>query len=197
MNKRRVKIDGEEAGYAEVIPPGEGVKGGRSSRGRAAGAGNTAGGAGAQQQDPMMALISHIMDNLFRLPGTNVRFGVDPLIGLVPGVGDGAGALVSLFLIGMSARHGVPKIVLTRMGLNVILNTVGGLLPFGGDLFSVFFKSNAKNYALFQQHAGARRASTKGDWLFVGGLCAVVAGIVFSILFTFFFFLRWVFGSFW
>lgn len=172
MNRRRVKIDGKEEGYADAIPrPGE------------------------ESDEPWMALIAHIMDNLFRVPGTKVRFGMDPLIGLFPGVGDGAGAVVSLFLIGMSARHGVPRIVLVRMALNVILNTVGGLLPFGGDLFSFVFKSNARNYALFRQHSGPLRASTKGDWIFVGALCAIVLGVVFSVFFTVFMLLRWVFSS--
>jgi len=178
MTRRRVKIDGKEAGYADAVPPDP-----------------RASSPDGKIDEPWMALIAHIMDNLFRVPGTKLRFGIDPLIGLFPGVGDGAGAVVSLLLIGMSARHGVPRIVLVRMALNVILNTVGGLLPFGGDLFSFVFKSNARNYALFRQHSGPRRASTTGDWIFVGGLCAAVLGVVFCILFTVFMMVRWLFSG--
>jgi hypothetical protein len=157
--RRKVKIDGVEAGYAEAIPPrpfSEGLDSG----------------------DPWIRLISGLMDTAFRVPGTKVRFGVDPLIGLFPGIGDGAGAVVSVFLIGMSARYGLPKIVLARMALNALINGVIGTVPFAGDLFSVWFKSNAANYELLRKHAGPRRASTTWDWMFVGGLIgAVLLGI--------------------
>src|SRR5690242_9777983 len=119
QSQRKVKIDGVDAGYAKVIPPQEQE--------------------GAHSGDPWIRLIAGLMDTAFRLPGTNVRFGIDPLIGLFPGVGDGAGALVSVFLIAMSARYGIPKIVLARMALNALINGVVGTLPFAGDLFSFWF----------------------------------------------------------
>jgi len=150
---RKVRVDGKEAGYAEVIPPG-GV------------------------DDPLFAAVAKLMDTAFRLPGTDIRFGLDPIIGLFPGFGDGAGALVSVALIGMSARHGVPKIVLVRMALNVILNAVLGAIPAVGDIFSVFYRSNVRNYELFRQHAGPRRASTWRDWLFVCAVLAVILAVV-------------------
>lgn len=156
---RKVKVDGKEAGYAKVIPPD-------SSR------------PGDGIDDPLIRLIATVMDTAFKLPGTRFRFGLDPLIGFFPGVGDGASALVSVFLIGMSARHGVPKIVLARMALNVLFNAVFGAVPVAGDLFSFWFKSNALNYRLFQKHAGPRRASTAGDWLFIGGLIGGILGVL-------------------
>lgn len=154
---RKVKVNGKEAGYAEVLPP-------------------------EVAQDPVFEAVAKLMDTAFRFPGTDVRFGLDPLIGLLPGVGDGAGALVSVALIGMSARHGVPKIVLVRMALNVMLNAVLGAIPALGDLFSVFYRSNMRNYELFRQHAGPRRASTRGDWLFVGAVVAVILAVVFGAM---------------
>ncbi len=148
--QRKVRIDGKEAGYAEALPPGGGT------------------------EDPLIAFIAHLMDNAIRVPGTRWRVGLDPLLGLIPGVGDGTGALVSVALIGASVRYGVPKVVLVRMALNVMLNTVIGVIPGVGDVFSAWFKSNALNYRLLQKHGGARRASTLGDWLFVGGLIASI-----------------------
>ncbi|MEA3207988.1 MAG: hypothetical protein QOE70_1045 [Chthoniobacter sp.] len=132
--------------------------------------------------DPLLASIARLMDTVFTIPGTNIRFGLDPVLGLLPGFGDTAGALVSTFIILQSARHGVPKIVLARMALNVLLNTAIGTVPVLGDVFSVYFKSNAINYRLLQQHAGARRISTARDWMFVlallGGMFLVVTLII-------------------
>ncbi len=110
------------------------------------------------------------MDSMFIIPGTNIRFGLDALIGLFPGVGDAIGALIASMLIAQAARQGVPKIIVARMAGNVFINTAVGALPILGDVFSVFFKSNAKNYELLKQHAGKPRSSTFQDWLFVIGL---------------------------
>lgn len=164
MNARRkVRVDGREAGYASTQPPGDGAR---------------------RVDDPLIAWMAVLMDTAFHVPGTWFRFGLDPVLGLVPGVGDGTGALISVALIGASVRHGVPRIVLLRMALNVILNTVIGAIPLVGDLFSAWFKSNALNYQLLQKHGGARKASTRGDWLFVGGLIGgliLVWGVMFYV----------------
>ncbi|HEX8296367.1 MAG TPA: DUF4112 domain-containing protein [Chthoniobacteraceae bacterium] len=128
--------------------------------------------------DPLVAMIARLMDTAFVVPGTNIRFGLDALIGLIPGLGDTAGALVSTALILQSSRYGVPKIVLARMALNVLINTAAGSVPLLGDAFSVYFKSNARNYELLQRHSGPRRKSTSQDWLFVVGLIALMLLIV-------------------
>ncbi len=176
MNEaRRVRVDGREAGFAEVVRPG-----GKSV-----------------QDDAMIALAAQLMDSMFHLPGTRIRFGLDPLVGLIPGVGDGAGTLVSVAIIGMSARYRVPKIVLARMALNAAINGVIGTVPVAGDVFSVWFKSNQMNYDLLRKHAGRAGGSTRGDWLFVGGLIAAVVllvGLAFAWTIAFWIaFFRWVF----
>ena len=140
----------------EVIHPG-----GRH-RERATGA---AGG-----QDPLFALAAHVLDSLFTIPGTKVRFGLDPLLGLIPGLGDSSSTVLSVLLILRGARAGLPRVVLLRMAANVLINAGVGAIPVVGDAFSVWFKSNALNYALFEKHAGTARASTRVDWLFVGTL---------------------------
>ncbi|MEO7933368.1 MAG: DUF4112 domain-containing protein [Chthoniobacterales bacterium] len=132
--------------------------------------------------DPLFALIAKLMDNFFLVPGTNIRFGLDPIIGLIPGLGDTSGALISALLIVRGARAGLPRIVLTRMALNVLINTVGGTIPVLGDVFSVWFKSNQLNYALYQKHAGVTTNAAKTDWLFVIGLVAILLLVVGAII---------------
>ncbi len=130
------------------------------------------------KDDPWVALIAKLMDTAFVIPGTRIRFGLDPLIGLLPGLGDTASAMISGALIFQSARHGLPKVVLARMALNVLVNASVGAIPVLGDFFSVWFRSNALNYALLQKHAGTGRPSTRPDWIFVGALLAVlIAGL--------------------
>jgi len=136
---------------------------------------------GTLKDDPFIALIAKLMDSVFVIPGTNIRFGLDPIIGLIPALGTTASSFVSIVLIGLSARRGVPKIVLTRMAVNVLINAAMDAVPILGDALSIFFRSNARNYELLQKHAGTSRASTKGDWLFLAGLIAalfVVIGLI-------------------
>ena len=135
---------------------------------------------GSETSNELSSLIAKMMDTVFIIPGTNVRFGFDAIIGLFPGVGDGIGAIISSFLIAQGARSGVPRIVLARMAGNVLINTVVGAVPIFGDVFSVFFKSNLKNYDLLLKHGTRRAPSTSADWLFVSAL--LLALLVFVAL---------------
>jgi hypothetical protein len=120
--------------------------------------------------DPLVAFVARLMDSVFTVPGTRIRFGLDPIIGLLPGLGDTVSGLISLALIAQSARHGVPNIILARMAANAFLNSALGSVPVVGDIFSAYFKSNVKNYDLLRKHAGTRKTSTAKDWIFVVGL---------------------------
>ena len=135
-------------------------------------------GGDKQAVEPLFRWIALLMDNLVRVPGTKVRFGIDPLIGLIPGLGDTGSAMVSALALIQAARHGLPKIVLARMSVNILLNELIGIVPVVGDAFSFWFKSNARNHELVKQHiAGARRAS-RGDWIFVFGVLVLLAVVV-------------------
>jgi hypothetical protein len=127
--------------------------------------------------DPMIALVARLMDTIFTIPGTKFRFGLDPILGLLPGFGDTATAIVSALLIAQSARYGVPRIVLARMAGNVLLNTALGSVPVLGDAFSFWFKSNVRNYDLLRRHAGASRRAGWRDWTFVFGLLAAIVAL--------------------
>lgn len=92
------------------------------------------------------------LDARFRLPGTNFRFGLDGLVGLIPGVGDAFGAASAIYLIMRAERLGVPRSLLLRMGGNVAIDTIVGTIPLLGDLFDFGFKANRRNAALVRRH---------------------------------------------
>lgn len=96
--------------------------------------------------------LAKLMDNQFRIPGTNIRFGLDAIIGLVPGAGDLTTFGISGYMLWVMARNGASGFLLARMFLNVIIDTVVGAIPILGDLFDVAFKSNIRNMKLMEQH---------------------------------------------
>jgi len=103
--------------------------------------------------------LAKLLDRAVRIPGTNITFGVDALIGLIPGGGDLAGAVFSSWLILLGARMGVPRHLLARMIANVAIDTIGGSVPVIGDLFDVAWKSNSRNLAILEQFADSQSGS--------------------------------------
>jgi hypothetical protein len=132
------------------------------------------GASGRPGEDVLAALIAKIMDSLFKIPGTNIKVGLDPFIGLIPGAGSPISAFVSLLMIARSAQKGVPNLVLARMALNVAINAILDAVPVVGDAASIFYRSNAKNYELMLKHAGTRRAASWQDKLFLLALLSCV-----------------------
>ena len=96
--------------------------------------------------------LSRYLDGLFRIPGTGWRFGLDAILGLLPGVGDTASSVASLYILTAAHRYGVTRATLLRMALNVVLDTTVGALPLVGDIFDVYWKSNQRNVALLNRH---------------------------------------------
>jgi len=117
-------------------------------------------GAGARPYDtaPRRAaldrldMLATVFDTAFIVPGTNVRFGVESLLRLVPGIGDAAASALSFYLLYEASRLGVPRLLLARMAANVVLEGVVGTVPFAGDAFDVFFRANRRNVALLREH---------------------------------------------
>ncbi len=99
--------------------------------------------------------LARFLDNAFVFPGTNIRFGFDGLIGLIPGVGDALSALISIYIIQRAKTLGAPQGLLNKMLWNVVIDTLAGAVPFVGDLFDVAFKSNIRNVRLLLDHLGA------------------------------------------
>lgn len=102
--------------------------------------------------------IARLMDTAVAIPGTGIRLGADSVLGLIPGIGDMAGAAVSLYIVNEARRLGVPNDKLMRMVFNVGFDSVAGSIPLLGDLFDVYFKSNRRNLDLVLEHFGIDHA---------------------------------------
>ncbi|MES2620626.1 MAG: DUF4112 domain-containing protein [Bacteroidota bacterium] len=99
-----------------------------------------------------LSWLATLMDSRFKIPGTNIRFGLDALIGLIPGAGDFATLLVSGYMITLLAKNGASGFVLARMVLNVGIDWAIGAIPLIGDIFDIYFKANQRNMTLLRQH---------------------------------------------
>lgn len=128
---------------------------------------------------------SDLLDSRFRIPGTNIRFGVDFLVGLVPYAGDLLTFGFSCMLVIAMARHGASGKVITKMVWNVLLDTLVGAIPVLGDLFDLQFKSNRRNYQLLLEHyeEGKHEGSA---WLAIFGVF-----VAFVVLLSFSWFAAW------
>ncbi len=105
--------------------------------------------------DRNLDLLSHLLDDFLRIPGTQIRFGLDGIIGLIPGIGDIIGAMASWIIILAAWLRGVPKVTLLRMLANVAIETVIGTVPVLGDAFDIAWKANRRNFALLERATGA------------------------------------------
>lgn len=95
---------------------------------------------------------SRLMDTAFGIPGTKFRIGLDPIIGLIPGLGDLISTVISGYIIYLAMRFNLPKDLLRKMIFNVGLESVVGTVPFIGDLFDAYYKSNIRNLEILEQH---------------------------------------------
>jgi hypothetical protein len=143
-----------------------------------------------------LEVLSQIMDNQFRIPVLDWRFGMNAIIDLIPQFGDVATTIVALYVLVSAVRYRVPKITLLRMGTNIAIYFVVGLIPLLGDLFGAWWKPNIRNINLLRRRATvsaaeARRGRTS-DWLFValiaGGLLALLFGSI-SLTLIFFWYI--------
>lgn len=124
--------------------------------------------------------LAWLLDNSIPLPG-GFRIGVDAIVGLVPVVGDVAGALVSGFIINEARLLGAPRSVLMRMSANLVIETVLGSVPVLGDLFDAGFKANARNIALLERyHFDPQRSRRQSRW-FMAGIAMVVGSLVIAL----------------
>lgn len=139
--------------------------------------------------------LARALDSAVRIPGTNVRFGLDALLGLVPGLGDVTGAAMGGYLILLGSRLGAPKPVLARMVLNVALDTLAGVVPVLGDVFDVAWKANTRNMALLERYVERPAETRKSSKLVVFAMIAALAllaigGIALAVVVV-----RWIFGA--
>jgi hypothetical protein len=121
-----------------------------------------------------------LLDEAFRIPGTGIRFGLDGIIGLVPGLGDVLAGLLSLIIPLAAWIRGVPYVTLVRMAANLGIGVLVGSIPLFGDIFDVAWKANRRNYRLLCLHLGEPHRHTRKDWVFLLLLAAALA-LVFAI----------------
>ena len=126
--------------------------------------------------------MTRLLDSAIRVPGTRYRFGIDAIIGLVPGIGDAIGAIFSAFIVFQAARLGASTPTLIRMMGNVALDTIVGEIPLLGDLFDAGWKANVRNMALLEAHLQRPVSTARGSrrvLLLLGlGLLVLLAGVI-------------------
>jgi hypothetical protein len=119
--------------------------------------------------------VARLLDSAFEVPGTGgYRVGMDPIVGLVPVLGDLLSPIFTIGLLWQSRDFGIPKVVQLRMLMNVAIDTALGAVPLIGDVFDFAWKANLRNMALLEAHAYEERAAAPGDWFFVIAIIAAL-----------------------
>ena len=139
------------------------------------------------ERDPDdLELLAHWQDAVFEIPGLRWRFGLDAILGLIPGLGDAVSAFASVYILRTATSFGVSRATMARMTLNIVLDLVVGALPFVGDLFDVYWKANKRNVALLRRHfdatPAAERKLVRADRLFVLGMIVLICLIFIASL---------------
>jgi len=141
-------------------------------------------------------IIAHLLDDAIRVPGTKFRFGLDVILGLIPGYGDATSTAMGSTLLVQAVRTGVPRKVLLKMAINQLINGVVGAIPGVGDAFSMFFKSNARNYKLMRQWEGTSDGSW-ADKLIVGVLVTVLILVTITAVLAVWLLIAFIFRPIW
>jgi hypothetical protein len=114
-----------------------------------------------------LRLVARLLDSAFAIPGTSFRIGFDPILGLIPGLGDLVSPLFAIAILWQARALAIPRVILLRMIFNVAIDAAIGTIPFAGDLFDFAWKANTRNMALLERHAETGTGPTAGDWAFV------------------------------
>ncbi len=133
----------------------------------------------------MIRRVARLLDSGLAVPGTSIRYGLDPILGLIPVLGDFVSPLFTIGVLWQARDLGIPKIVQMRMIFNVAIDTVLGLVPIAGDLFDVAWKANDMNVVLLERHAYEEHRPSPGDWLFVVSMILVLLVIGVAPFFLF------------
>ncbi len=123
---------------------------------------------------------AELLDSRFRIPGTPIRFGIDPILSLVPGLGDLASPVFAVLLLVQGVRQQVPKVVLLRMVLNALVDALIGAIPVAGTIGDIFFRANLMNLRLLERHARPARPPAAADYVFIAAV-ALVFGMLIAV----------------
>jgi Domain of unknown function (DUF4112) len=134
--------------------------------------------------DPWVATIAWLMDGV--IPLGRFSIGLDPLLGLIPGIGDILGAAISMLIVVRAVQMGIPRIAVARMMTNIAIDTLVGAIPLAGDAFDFAFRANLKNLRIYEEALLSRRSSTARQWWFFfalfAGIAAVIGGFVYLVV---------------
>lgn len=125
--------------------------------------------------------LAWLLDNSIKVPGTSWKIGLDGILGLLPGIGDLSAGLLSTYILYQAVKIKVPRAIIARMGLNVLLESVIGVIPIFGDLFDFAFKANQRNVDLMRKYVLNPRETTRQSTLTIIALVAfffVVLGLM-------------------
>ena len=143
--------------------------------------------------DEHLDMLATILDDWIQIPGTNIRFGLEAIVGIFPIVGDIIASAFALIILFAAWQRGVPRITQLRMLFNIAVDTVGDMIPFVGDTFWVFWKANRRNYELLVQSTrGPQGAQAKKDWLFFAVIAVSALAIITVPLFLVYFVGAWL-----
>lgn len=133
-----------------------------------------------------------LLDNSLRLPGTRFRVGLDAVLGLVPGLGDAAGMVLSSYIVHQAWRLGVPRSVLLRMGLNIVIEGLVGAIPLAGDVFDAVWKANVRNVVLLEAQLLHPRRTASASTALMLSLGVIIIVLVAGAVGVFWFVLHWL-----
>ena len=132
---------------------------------------------GQERRLEALRAVSRLLDSAFVVPGTSYRIGLDPIVGLVPWVGDLVTPLFTIAMLWQARDLGLPRVVQIRMLINAGVDALVGMIPLAGDLFDFAWKANDMNLALLERHASEERHASATDWLFVVGVTVALVVI--------------------
>ena len=139
--------------------------------------------AGSVFDNEHLDMLSHILDDFLRIPGTPIRFGLDGIVGFIPGIGDILGGLASTIIIFAAWVRGVPTITIARMVMNVAIETAVGSVPVLGNLFDIGWRANRRNYKLLEGSIADPRKHSAASWAFFAVVgCALLAMMLVPML---------------
>ena len=128
--------------------------------------------------DENLDRLSHLLDDFIRIPGTPIRFGLDGIVGFIPGVGDLIAGLASMIIILAAWMRGVPRVTIARMALNVAIEPVVGWVPFLGNIFDIAWRANRRNYRLLEESIASPERHTATSRLILLAFCMVLIALI-------------------
>ena len=147
--------------------------------------------------DRSLDRLARALDDAWTIPGTSIGFGLDPIVGLLPGVGDIITGLLSFVIVYAAWQRRLAKITIFRMVINIVIDTLIGSIPVAGDLFDIAWKSNRMNYNLLTRGKRTGRSQAWRDWAFLLFLVAMAAAVMIVPVITLILLVHWIFTGYW